>query len=218
MATNFNERRVRKSFRLGDTMKNILKRVAIGLAGAGTMGLVVLLAAPTAVRSAVATFVSVVGNVAVMNPNDSNTGFPQPLLTKDYDLAAHTAGLTTQTCTFGGFGVCQTPALRTGLNSAAVLEDISGTCTFQGVVSGADITSIELLFGDSGSGNPTHPVYFSPTSEVSVGGGKTIYFGRPIHYVLNETSEPATLTVVAGGPGSGSCTVTYAGYNVDTRF
>jgi hypothetical protein len=198
-------------------MKNVLKRAAIGLAGAGAMALVVLLAAPTAVRSAVATFVSVVGNVASMNANDPNTGFPMPLLTKDYDLEAHTASMSTQTCTFGVFG-CQTPGLRAGLNSASVLEDISGTCTFQGTVNTDDLAAIELLFGDPQSGQPVHPVYFSPTSEVSSSAGRTIYFGRPIHYVLNELTEPATLNVSLLAPGSGSCTVTYSGYNVDTHF
>jgi hypothetical protein len=199
-------------------MKNVLKRAAIGLAGAGAMALVVLLAAPTAVRSAVATFVSVVGNVASMNANDPNTGFPMPLLTKDYDLEAHTANMTTQTCTFGIFN-CETPGLRVAPNTAAVLQDISGTCTFQGTIgSGDDVATIELLFGDPGSNNPTHPVYFSPTSEVSSSGGRTIYFGRPIHYVLNEETTPATLYVYLLTPGSGNCTVTYSGYNIDTHF
>lgn len=199
-------------------MKSILKRGLVGLAGGGAMVLLVLVAAPTAVRSAVTTFVSVVGNVSAMNPNDPNTGFPMPLLTKDYDQAAHTASMTTQTCAFGAFG-CQTPGLRAAPNSAAVLQDISGTCTFQGTVSGDDVASIELLFGDpSNSAQPTHPVYFSPTSEVSSAAGKTIYFGRPVYYVLNEVTEPATLDVALLVPGSGSCTVTYSGYNIDTHF
>ena len=138
------------------------KRMGMGLAATIVVAAALQLVAPRAVRAVVSTFVTVAN--APSNPvpvanSQNSSGFMQPLVTQDYDNNAHRPFVTTQSCNFNLSGECQNIGITAFEHTASVIEEISGSCAFNG---SAQVTGIYLESGSpSGGGGPVF-LYFWP--------------------------------------------------------
>lgn len=194
---------------------NMIRRIAVGLAGVFAIALVLQLAAPKAVHAVVSTFVTVTNTVTanVSNPTDVN-GSPVPLATQD--AAGRTGFDVSGIC---GFGVqfnnfCGIQSLYTvPANYIAVLQQVSGICT-----TNTGTVPSDVLLQYTGTSSSTATLMLLPGTQVpfSATQTKNVYSQRIAGYAFGGSSGSAinvdvdTATSQGGNPNV--CEFQLAGY------
>ena len=196
----------------------LLKRIGVGLAATIVVAAALQLAAPKAVRAVVSTFVTVAN--APSNPvpvanSQNSSGFLQPLVTQDYDNLARRPFVITQTCRFDLNGECDNIGITAFEHTASVVEEISGSCSFNSNNGSAQVEDIRLISTASAGGEAF--VYFWPTWSSPGPVISRMVFGRQTHFVLNAASGVALVkvTINTSTQSAGNCTYTYLGYTVN---
>lgn len=152
---------------------------------------------------------TVSGPLPVTNPLDE-LGFQQPLVTQDSNLGVRQAFLIADHCS--GLNCLGASGISVPTGFAAVVEDLSGSCT----TNNGFIYDAYLFIED-----PANPIQVDVPVTITLNRGSGINhfaFGRPVHVVLKAGSTAYLLALgqpaTDASSGEGSCNFSYSGYYV----
>jgi hypothetical protein len=190
---------------------NIVRRIAVGLAGVVVVALAMELAAPKAVHAIVSTLVTVTNNVPVVNPQNSS-GQPTPLITES--AAALNSFGAPFSCTFPvGSNHCTYTVGPVPANDIAVIQSFSGLCNLD---TGSSLVGVLATATSPPPGTALFVVPGAPVNDTTI--GQTIQsFGQNITaYVPGGSSgAPIDVLIASNVPQkstSDGCTFAFAGY------
>lgn len=187
-------------------MMSALRRIAMGIGGTVVIALVIAVAAPKTVRAVVSALVTVTNTAA------------NPVLTQSVDDHALHSFQEVTACTLNSVLSCHAdfPTFPAGMT--AVVQDVSGACTFDDSVPAPPPSQVTLSVEQASPPAINGVLPLLANFQGVAFSHSTYVFGRQTTlYAVNTSTSQQQLTLFVAIPAvlsAGTCTVQVSGYYV----
>ena len=190
---------------------NVVRRIAMAIGGTVVVALALTLAVPRTAHAVLSALVTVINNVAVVNP--TTAGQTRAVITESDDGQSHqpvqvACSPSSSAGSTGDFGCPDIFTVPAG--ERLVIEYVDASCVSQGQV---QVASLDVSFNHSGIG---HPLLIKP--EGNVFGANVFAVAQPVLLYADPNSEVQIDFSTTDSTGQTGCTAGVTGYLEPTNI